>query len=167
MLPALFFSDSKVVCSHPFLTRRHHLDGFQENRPILERISPCVKYERDRARSLPSPKQAASLCFLGARVASLHKSTLRGLTVYSLKPATGGACLPRNSADIRSQFPYPPIRDQHVTRKGFHFFFPSCQTQSALGCPLSTPISVFSVLLLAEASHQLTRSISSCSLAHG
>lgn len=60
MLPALFFSDLKVVCSHPFLTRRHHIDGFQENRPILERISPCVKYERDRARSLPSPKQAAS-----------------------------------------------------------------------------------------------------------
>lgn len=165
MLPALFFSDLKVVCSHPFLTRRHHIDGFQENRPILERISPCVKYERDRARSLPSflPR----LCFLRARVASLPKSTLRGLTVYSLKPATGGACLPRNSADIRSQFPYPPIRDQHGTRKGSHFFFPSCQTQSALGCPSSTPISVFSVLLLAEASHQLTRSISSCSLAHG
>lgn len=119
-----------------------------------------------RAHFLPQ-NRLPRLCFLRARVASLPKSTLRGLTVYSLKPTTGGAFLSRNSADIRSQFPYPPIRDQHGTRKGSHFFFPSCQTQSALGCPSSTPISVFSVLLLAEASHQLTRSTSSCSLAHG
>lgn len=107
------------------------------------------------------PREQSWVC------ASLPKSTLSGLALDSLKPAVGGTFVPRKSADIRSQSPYPPIVYRHITRKGFHLLFPSCQTQSALGCPSSMTIFVFSFLLSVEASHQFTKFISSCSLAHG